>query len=137
MHKVLILPLILVGAGAALSGCVTSNADGIKQINDHAFAVSGERTEVGRDWSLNPDCSVRGNPSVRVLQAPKHGKLLIQREDVFPYWKNGKCNSKKVPGNGQYYTSDSGFIGTDRAITRHSYANGFVQDVTTEINVVK
>lgn len=136
MSKLLILSSILCGA-TALSGCVTSNADGVRQINDHAFAVSGERTRVGRDWSLNPDCSVRGNPSVRVLQEPKHGKLTIQREDVFPYWKDGKCNSKKVAGNAQYYTSDQGFVGTDRALTRHSYANGVVQDVTTEIKVVK
>jgi hypothetical protein len=137
MLKSLTLPLILLGAGVALSGCVTSNADGIRQIKNHRFAVSGERTEIGRDWSLNPDCTLRGNPSVRVLQAPKHGKLAIVREDVFPYWKNGKCNSKKVVGNAQYYTSDRGFTGTDSATTRHSYANGFVQDVTAEIKVVK
>ncbi|MGY5802431.1 hypothetical protein ACXHMN_13975 [Rhizobium sp. LEGMi12c] len=137
MPKLLILSSILLGGTAVLSGCVTSNADGVRQINDHAFAVSGERTRIGRDWSLNPDCSVRGNPSVRVLQAPKHGKLTIQREDVFPYWKNGNCNAKKVVGNAQYYTSDRGFVGTDSALTRHSYANGLVQDVTTEIKVVK
>lgn len=137
MNKVRILSGVLLVSCVALSGCVTNNADGIRQLQIHRFAVSGERTEIGRDWSLNPDCSARGNPSVRVLKAPEHGKLVIQREDVFPYWKNGACNSKKVLGNAQYYTSDQGFIGTDSTITRHSYANGFVQDVTAEIKVVK
>jgi hypothetical protein len=138
MPKLLILPLILLGAGAALSGCVTSNADGVKQINEHALAVSGERTKIGRDWNVNPDCSVPSKPVVRVVQAPEHGKLAIVEEGVFPNKHGGKCNSIKVLGNAQYYTSNPGFVGKDRVVTRHSYGGGgSIEDVTTEITVVK
>jgi len=136
MLKLPFLPVILV-AGVSLSSCVSTTTDGVRQQKYHATAVSGERTRIGRDWSVNPDCSRRGDPSVRVLQGPHHGKLDIIREDVFPYWKGGKCNSRKVLGNAQYYTSDRGFIGTDSVVTRSSYGTGSVQDSTTEINVVK
>jgi len=136
MLKLSLLPVIFV-AGVSLSSCVSTNTDGVRQQKYHATAVSGERTRIGRDWSLNPDCSRRGDPSVRVLQAPQHGKLDIVREDVFPYWEGGKCNSRKVLGSAQYYTSDRGFIGNDSVVMRHSHGNGSVLDSTTEIKVVK
>ena len=137
MIKLLSLPLTILAFGAALSSCVSTNADGVRQIKDHAVAVSGERTRIGHDWDLNPDCSMRTKPLVRVVEAPKHGRLAISQEDVFPTRKDGKCNSTKVLGNAQYYTSDRGFVGKDSFVTRHSYGSGFVQDVTTEITVVK
>ena len=137
MIKLSSLPLTIVVIGAALSSCASTNVDGVRQIDDRALAVSGERTRIGRDWNLNPDCSVRTKPLVRVLEPPKHGKLAIVQEDVFPARKDGKCGSTKVLGNAQYYTSDRGFVGKDRIVTRHSYDSGGVQDVTSEITVVK
>ena len=131
------LPVAILALGAALSGCVTKDADGIWQKKDLSIVVSGERTRIGRDWDLNLDCSVRAKPLVRVLGAPKHGRVETTQEVVFPSRKDGKCNSTKVLGNAQYYTSDRGFIGKDRVVTRHSYGSGGVQDVTSEITVVK
>ncbi|NTG84521.1 hypothetical protein [Rhizobium rhizogenes] len=132
-----VLAVLFIGIG--LSSCVTTNAEGIKQSEFHGLAVSGERTRIGRDWSLNPDCSMLALPKVRVLEAPKHGKLEINSEAIFPtasgFYK--KCNATRVRGTVEYYTSDKGFVGKDRIVTRSSYGDGLVQDATTNINVVK
>ncbi|WP_271023076.1 hypothetical protein [Rhizobium sp. RCAM05973] len=139
MTKFLFSVVTLAAVGIGVSSCVTTNAEGIQQTSTTGLAVSGERTRVGRDWSLNPDCGMRALPKVRVIEAPKHGKFEVNPEDVFPnatgYYR--KCNTTRVRGTAEYYTSDKGFFGKDRISTRTSYGDGLIKDNVTVITVVK
>lgn len=139
MIKVYSSVMTILFFGIGLSSCVTTNADGTRTMKTNALAASGERTRIGRDWSLNPDCSMLALPKVRVIEAPKHGKIEVSAEGIFPYATGyyKKCNTTKVRGTAEYYTSNKGFVGNDRTVTRVSYGDGLVQDNVTDINVVK
>ncbi len=131
------LSILLIGIG--LSSCVTTNAEGVRQVELQRVAVSGERTKVGFAGSVNPDCSVRTLPKSSVLEPPKHGKIEIVHEDVFPNAKGDytKCNRTRVLGTVAYYTAAKGFIGKDRIVVRTSFSDGKVSDAVMNITVAK
>lgn len=125
---------------SSLSSCVTVSPDGVKRVEFNKVAVSGERTREGVAWHIKPDCSMQNMPTVRVVEPPKHGKLEIVKEGIFPTTAKGlynKCRSVKVQGSVGYYTSDKGYIGMDRLTVRVSYGNGRIEDTVLNIKVVK
>ncbi|TDW16582.1 hypothetical protein EV128_13434 [Rhizobium azibense] len=134
--------LILVAATsviASFASCTTSSPDGLRRHRAHRSVVSGERTKIGAAWNLNPDCSAKTVPDVRVRQAPRHGKLENLRELAFPSATDEyeKCNGIKIPAVVGYYTSEKGFVGKDRIVVRTSYKDGNVDEQVLDIAVVK
>ena len=122
-----------------LSGCVT-NDNGVQNSEDHSRALSGERTKMGQSYMLNPDCSPRTMPNVKLVQAPEHGSVEFVKENIFANYKNApqsRCNSRKSPGVSEYYTSKSGYSGKDMYKVRVSYGEGTIKDVTVNFNVIK
>jgi dienelactone hydrolase len=67
--------------------------------------------------SVNPDCSSRGLPTVRITQPPLHGTAKVGERDSYPKFSPGSpyatCNTVKVPGIAVDYTPSIGFTGTD------------------------
>lgn len=127
-------------AVSSLSSCVTVSPDGVKRVEFNKVVVSGERTREGVAWLIKPDCSMQSIPTVRVVEPPKHGKLVIVKESVFPTTAKGiysKCKAVKVQGSVGYYTSDKGYLGMDSLTVRVSYGNGRIEDSVLNIKVVK
>lgn len=139
MSKILLKLSAAILISAAVSSCVTTNAEGIKQITSQKTAISGERTKLDRALSVKADCSARVVPEMRVLQAPQHGTIDIVHENVDGKFRGqyNKCTGKQIPGTAAYYTSQKGFIGHDKFAIRHSYKDGVVRDFISDINVVK
>lgn len=124
----------------SVSGCVTTSADGVRQVSHDRTATSGHRERVGRAWHINPDCSTAGAPTIRIVEPPAHGKLtLVAEREVLTDAKGrfAKCNSLKLPVIGYYYQSIAGYSGSDRFTLRVSFGNGKVSDSIINIQVQK
>ncbi|MBY5391031.1 hypothetical protein [Rhizobium leguminosarum] len=140
MKKAFILPVAAaMSVGAVLAGCTTTGPDGLKRYQKNITVASGERTKLGAAFSLNPDCTAKAVPEVRIREAPKHGKVESLRELAFPNSKGEykKCASTKVIATVGYYTPDKGFVGKDRVVVRTSYRNGVVDEGVINITVVE
>lgn len=139
MHKILLKISAAILISTAVSSCVTTNAEGIKQITSTKNALSGERTKIHWAMAVKGDCSARVIPELRVLQAPQHGTLDIVHEKVDGKFHGtyAKCTGKDVQGAAAYYTSKQGFVGTDKVVIRNSYKDGVVRDSVVTIDVVK
>ena len=93
-----------------------------------AIVVSAERTQVGKAYDVNPDCSVGGKVTVRVVESPKSGTVEVVTEKGFTEFEKEtqayKCNEKQLDITAFYYTSKDGFRGKDRFTVEMFYANG-------------
>lgn len=130
--------LVIVAISA--SGCVTTSADGVRQVSHDKSVTSGHRERVGRAWHINPDCSTAGAPTIRVVEPPTHGKLtLVAEKEALTGAKGGfaKCNSTKQSMIDYYYQSSPGYSGSDTFTLRISFGNGTVKDSVTGIQVQK
>lgn len=139
MSKILLKISAAILISTAVSSCVTTNAEGVKQITTQKTAISGERIRLDHGLAVKPDCSARILPELRVLEAPQHGKIDIVHENVDGKFRGeySKCTGKQIPGTAAYYTSQKGFIGHDKVAIRHSYKDGVVRDFVSDINVVR
>jgi hypothetical protein len=79
--------------------------------------VLGEqKTEVWRTFNLNPDCTAAGVITPKVI---KEGKGQIEFEEnlgfsTYPkHWQQNGCNARPTDGLSVFYTSPTGFKGTD------------------------
>lgn len=127
-------------AAISLSGCVTTSADGVRQIPHDHVVKSGKREQIRQSWHLNPDCTVSHVPTVRVIELPRHGTATISDEKGLISKAKGqfaRCNSLKLPVAGIYYQSAPGYIGRDKFIARVSYGDGHVVDRIESIRIQK
>jgi hypothetical protein len=124
---------------AALSSCVTTNADGVKQYSFQKTAVSGDRLKISRVAIVKRDCNMRTLAEMRVIDPPQHGRVDIVHEKVEGKFSGDYrlCTGKEVMGTVAYYTSQKGYIGRDKVVIRASSDDGIVRDYVSEINVVK
>lgn len=139
MNKIILKFSAAILISAAVSSCVTTNAEGIKQVTYTKNAVSGERTKMDTAMAVKGDCSARVLPELRVLQAPQHGTVDIVHEKMDGRFRGtyAKCTGKDVQGTAAYYTSKKGFVGNDKVVIRNSYKNGLVFDAAAEMKVVR
>jgi hypothetical protein len=79
-------------------------------------ALSEQKTQVWRLYNLNPDCSAAG---AIVAKVTKEGKGQVEFEDILgfsTYPQNSqkyRCNIQPTDGLSIFYTSPTGFKGTD------------------------
>jgi hypothetical protein len=78
---------------------------------------SGEPRQLAFLTSLNPDCSVNGEMTVRVIKQPGHGTAEAGRGVGYPsyrYWDaRYRCNRILSEGYQVIYTSNENFKGDD------------------------
>lgn len=114
-------------------------SDSFKRESLSRTVMSGVRTKLGQHWHINNDCSLADVPVARIVEAPKHGRLEIVRQPVFPTssGKLERCRTVKVMGLVAYYTAKAGYIGEDRFVLRAPYGDGKIADTTMTITVLK
>lgn len=130
--------LILAVAVISLSSCTTTS-NSFRQKSKSITALSGERTRIGQTWHINNDCSHADYPATHIVEQPKHGRLQIVHEPVFPNaaGKLAKCRTVKVGGVVGYYTSEPGYIGSDRIVLSSPYGDGKIEETVMNVNVIK
>ena len=149
--------LIGIAIASFLAGCVSANRNVtmVQQNNNQLLGrpgtptapsvfnkttFAGKTIEIIHVYSLNPDCSQRGVPNLKILQQPSHGQaVLVQRED-FPTYPpnhpNFACNKTKVPVVAIDYTPSQGFTGSDLMSIEAVFPSGKdSNEVKVQINV--
>ena len=122
-----------------LEGCVGP----LKRLPDvepyELASQSGAPVEIEFWYSVNPDCTSRGEMRVHVTSPPKHGTIELLAGwgyASFPEENPRRpCNQKGVAGTHGYYRSAPGFTGRDSLSTEVLYPDGMTALETWNIAV--
>ncbi|MBB2177898.1 hypothetical protein [Gluconacetobacter tumulicola] len=142
---------LLFAASLMLASCVERRTDGIVARSDvlagpaadahfvRDFAVAAGQPGIINTWfMLNPDCSVGGQITVRVHEAPTHGTVTIEPGAYYPNYAVGSqrrtCNLRPQQGVRAIYHPAPGALGKDRFSILVVTPLG--QSWTTDIHVV-
>jgi hypothetical protein len=126
-----------------LSACAHHPAPAVTPIGPNTpitvskTVIAGATVQVSFETSINPDCSVRTLPSVRVLTEPMHGTAVASPGEDFPNFPptnvRWTCNKNKAQGMKLVYTPAPGYVGPDYISYEVIWADG--QDRTFNIPV--
>ena len=97
--------------------------------------ISGNQLKLSFFNSTNPDCSSRGQSSVRLIRAPEHGRVNTRQTTDFPSSRS-QCHQRRVPGTAFYYHSQRGFAGMDHVEAEVIFPSGSLRRYSYSINVV-
>ncbi len=88
---------------------------------------------------LNGDCKFIDYPRVDIVEQPKHGRIEIVHQPVTADsgGKKMKCDKVKADGVAVYYTSQQGYVGSDKFIIRTPEDHGRIAEGVAEVKVVK
>jgi hypothetical protein len=79
--------------------------------------ATGTTALLDEGWSINPDCTSRTVPIIRVLQQPAHGTARVSTRDDYPHFPpvnpRSACNTIRLPAAILDYTPTQGFVGPD------------------------
>jgi hypothetical protein len=83
----------------------------------HRIATADHKLLLDFLYSVDPDCASKGFAAVRVVEAPKNGKLATEQGTGFPNFAKDnprhECNIRKIDGVSVFYEPNSGFLGPD------------------------
>jgi hypothetical protein len=92
------------------------------------IAVRDQKLRVATLFDLNPDCSVIGIPTVRILEPSKSGSVTVEKGTGFPNFPannaRSKCNASSVDGQVIFYMPEAGYVGTDSVTAEIIYPDG-------------
>jgi hypothetical protein len=128
---------ILAAAAISLSNCTTTSD--LKRDSHSITARSGEGELVYQNIHLNGDCKFVDYPQIDMVEQPKHGRIeILQQPVVFDSGgKKMKCDKVKANGVAIYYTSQRGYIGSDRFIFRTPVEYGRLEEKVANMKVTK
>jgi hypothetical protein len=102
-------------------------------------AIADQPLRVAFLYYLNPDCSVIGVPTVRVLEQPKSGKVTVENGTGFSTFpasnSRSKCNDSRSDGAIISYTPNPGYTGADSITMDVIYPDGLVSKRRYAIDV--
>src|SRR5262249_53526050 len=97
--------------------------------------IAGGQLKLAFFNSTNPDCSSRGQSSVRLIRGPEHGRVNARQTSDFPSSRS-QCHPRRVPGTAFYYQSERGFAGTDHVEAEVIFPSGNLRRYSYAINVI-
>jgi hypothetical protein len=101
--------------------------------------LSGRAQKLDFMYSVNPDCSTAGYPTVHVIKPPAHGMAMVEQgDDYTSFDKNNQryeCNLHRSPGTLVRYRSDAGFSGEDAVAIETIFPSGNVKSTRYDITV--
>lgn len=121
---------VAVAPGAVSPGAVTTSANAapIAAKTYTKAALSGTIQQITNYSYLNPDCTTQGVPSVRVVEAPAHGKITLEEGLGYTAFSKDnqryECNKHKSPMIKVMYQSEAGYVGSDAAKLEAIYFDG-------------
>jgi hypothetical protein len=131
--KAALRTLVAFGLALAVSGA------GAEPTGEQVAARSGEYAELDFFYSLNPDCSSKGEPHVSLTGAPRNGGLFMAPTARHPKFARGspfyKCNAKLVPSIQLYYKSNKDYVGDDALSVELTFPDAEKVKVHFDVNV--
>lgn len=101
-----------------LSWTTAAQAKELRPATMTPVVLSGMRSRIARFDQVQPDCTAVELPVVLVTKKPANGQIEVEEEMGFSLYPNSvpqyKCNDQRTLGAAVFYTSSSGFKGTDR-----------------------
>jgi hypothetical protein len=111
-------------------GCLQATGGGtpVNPARLNKFAASGVEMRLDFFYSVNPDCTPKGNPVVRLVRAAQYGRIAIKEDTGYPNFAKGSqynpCNRQKVPVTAVTYVSNPGYTGADSAAVETIFPDG-------------
>jgi hypothetical protein len=103
-------------------------SSGAVHAQTYKVAASGQPLILFQGGSTNPDCTSRGNVTVRVVGGPQHGRVSVISTGLFPtfsaYNPRSRCNTRRVAGKQAIYVSRRGYVGPDAVALEAIYPDG-------------
>jgi hypothetical protein len=103
-------------------------AQSAKPLEYTRVAPTDQALQLAFLFALNPDCSSLGYATVRIIEAPKHGKLAIEQGTGFSTFLESNqrfaCNKRRTDGVNVSYTPEAGYVGTDSMLLDVINADG-------------
>jgi len=119
------------------SACVSTPKNDAASMPIQKTTFSGKAQLVYRFYSLTPDCTPNGLPSVEIVNAPAHGSIEVENVEGFTGYPSTnqryECNKQKSPIVAVEYISEKAFVGTDRFTVKGIFPSG---DTSTKEFVV-
>ncbi len=125
---------------AALIANMQAHANG-QPLLQTAFktAIAGTTTRIVFAENLNPDCSVRDVPTLRILTPPTYGVTTIKEIEDFgsyaAFTPLAVCNKNKARGASLDYIANAGYAGPDTLVYEALFSNGADVTVTVKLTV--
>ena len=135
---------VAVLAGLVIASETASAQQRRKAENPQAMAiaatVAGEvRTRVAYFWSVNPDCSLTGPTTVRILTPPANGVAEVDIGPAYPAFTKDnvrfKCNVKQYDLPQVWYASKPGYRGPDALEIEVFYPTGGYRKARVTVTV--
>jgi hypothetical protein len=126
-----------------IAGCQTTelrpNANwGRTDVYDRS-ALAGQTINIENFYNLNESCRSIGVPSLRVAGQPMGGRVYARSESTNPSYVRSnprfRCNARRVPSLGVYYTPAPGFVGRDTMDIEVYWTDGDVWRYKVNIDV--
>jgi hypothetical protein len=101
----------------AFSLAMAVSGAGAEPVSERVAARSGQYAGLDFFYSLNPDCTSKGEAHVALTGPPKNGGLFVSTMEHHPKFPRDsefyKCNAKLVPSMQLYYKSNQDYVGDD------------------------
>jgi hypothetical protein len=105
-----------------------SNSGPPKILEQSRVVLADQRLRVAFLYDLNPDCSLIGIPTVRILEPPKSGQATVEKDSGFPSFSatnvRSICNGDRVDGAAISYMPNVGYTGTESITVEIIYPDG-------------
>lgn len=102
-------------------------------------AISGVAQNINDQYSINPDCTSAGTPTMKILEAPMHGTITFIQETGYTNFSRDnqrfECNKLQLPMVKVIYTSFPDYVGSDNAKVMAIYPGGTFKNETYDITV--
>jgi hypothetical protein len=102
-------------------------------------AIAGTMTRIAFYQELNPDCSVRDIPTIRMPTQPAHGVVTIKETEDFGTYSAFEplsvCNKNKARGVSVDYLTAPGYSGADSLTYEAILSTGLEQTTTVNLTV--
>ena len=128
------IPTILASAAALLAPIAAAQAQSVTRA-----AASGMPLKLYFASSTNPDCTAAGQPTIKLVAAPQHGRTRISAARDFVTFRESNvrsvCNTRRVAGMSAHYVSQRGYTGFDSTTIEVIWPSGRLVRVTYNIAV--
>jgi TonB family protein len=133
--------ILLVTCVLSILGCASTPPNNTISVSVKKTTFSGTSQPVWYFYSVHPDCSSEGLPTVEITSPASHGAVTLQNVEHFTEYpqtnQRYECNNKKSPSVAVVYTSEQTFVGTDKFKVRCIYPSGNTKTEEFLISVEK
>jgi hypothetical protein len=116
-----------------------ASVKGYADVHIAKAALPGQQVRLWWATLLNADCTPAGTMETQVVEEPRHGKLLLSDDPVYPNFvapnPRASCDDRKALGKQAFYTPDRDYHGHDKAVLTNATSEGRVRRIIIDIDV--